>query len=160
MRPRNRPVMVLLGSLALTLIASAQEKSEPNSAPTTPPATLRRPVLDTYHGTRVTDDYRWLEDWANPEVKAWSAAENAYARGILDHLPAVAEVRQRLAELELSDSVDYTGIVRRGDVLFAMKLQPPKQQPFLVLLKSADDTKDERTIGRSERDRRKRQDDH
>ncbi|HVP48367.1 MAG TPA: hypothetical protein VMT32_17355, partial [Bryobacteraceae bacterium] len=42
-----------------------------------PPATPKRPVTDIYHGVRVTDDYRWLEDFSNPEVKAWSDAQNA-----------------------------------------------------------------------------------
>ena len=45
-----------------------------------PPPTKKEPVTDTYHGVAVTDDYRWLEDWNNKDVKAWSEAQNAYAR--------------------------------------------------------------------------------
>src|SRR5438270_13478707 len=39
------------------------------------PATPQRPVTEVYHGVAVTDDYRWLEDPANPEVKAWVAQQ-------------------------------------------------------------------------------------
>jgi hypothetical protein len=30
-----------------------------------PPATLKRPVTDTYHWVQVSDDYRWLGDFSN-----------------------------------------------------------------------------------------------
>jgi prolyl oligopeptidase len=48
------------------------------------PPTPQRPVTDTYHGVKITDNYRWLEKDADPEVKAWSAAQNRYARAFLD----------------------------------------------------------------------------
>jgi prolyl oligopeptidase len=64
-----------------------------------PPATPRRPVTDEYHGVKVVDDYRWIEDWDNPEAKQWSAAENARTREYLDHLPAQPEIKARLAKL-------------------------------------------------------------
>ena len=50
------------------------------------PTTPKRPVVDTYHGVKVTDDYRWLQNWHDPQVRQWSDAENAYARQYLDHL--------------------------------------------------------------------------
>ena len=51
------------------------------------PPTPRRPVTDTYHSIKITDDYRWLEDFDNSEVKQWSAAQNKVSRGFLDTLP-------------------------------------------------------------------------
>ena len=54
-----------------------------------PPPTARKAVADTYHGVTVTDDYRWLEDWNDKDVQAWSDAQNAYARSVLDKLPGV-----------------------------------------------------------------------
>src|ERR1700728_4742666 len=48
-----------------------------------PPSTPKRPVPDPYHGVKVGDDYRWLQNWNDPEVKQWSDAENALARQYL-----------------------------------------------------------------------------
>ena len=45
-----------------------------------PPDTPKHPVTDQYQGVKVTDDYRWLENWDDPAVKQWSAAENARTR--------------------------------------------------------------------------------
>jgi prolyl oligopeptidase len=56
-----------------------------------PPATPKKPVTDVFHGVVVTDDYRWLENYSDPAVRAWSDAQNRYARQYLDALaPRVA----------------------------------------------------------------------
>jgi prolyl oligopeptidase len=103
-----------------------------------PPATKKQPVSDTYHGVTVTDDYRWLEDWNNKDVKAWSEAQNAYARGVLDKLPGVETLRKQLTKIMTAKTTSHGGFSYRGGQLFAMRRQPPKQQPFLVVLPAVD----------------------
>jgi prolyl oligopeptidase len=110
-----------------------------------PPA-AKRPVNDTYHGVTVTDDYRWLENASDPAVKAWSDAQNSSARKYLDALPARAAAYDELKKLYAKQSVRYSGLTYRRGILFAMKTQPPKEQPALVTLKSADDPASERMI--------------
>ena len=58
-----------------------------------PPETRKAVVRDTYHGVEVKEDYRWLEDWSSPEVKAWSEGQNKYARSILDRLSQADALR-------------------------------------------------------------------
>jgi len=111
-----------------------------------PPNTTKQPVTDTYHGVQVVDDYRWLEDWSAARVKSWSEGQNAYGRSILDTLPSVPEIRARFTQLEGGGAVEHTDLSWTGGRLFAIKHQPPKQQPFLVTLTSANDLASERVL--------------
>ena len=111
-----------------------------------PPAAPRIAVTDTYHGVAVSDAYRWLENGADPEVGKWSDAQNAFARSVLDRLPDREAIGRRVRELSASPSPEYFVIAARGGLLFAIKREPPRQQPFLVALKSADDPKGERVL--------------
>jgi prolyl oligopeptidase len=108
--------------------------------------TPKHPVADTYHDVRVTDDYRWLENWDDPVVKQWSATENSHTRDYLDNLPFRAKVKERIQQLAVSTSVSYSSLQSRGGTLFALKYQPPKQQPMLVSMHSADDPGSERIV--------------
>lgn len=76
--------------------------------PNRPPATAKHPVTDTLHGHEITDDYRWLEGdvsdparmgLVTPEVAAWTDAQNAYTRAVLDHLPGRETVEDALRPL-------------------------------------------------------------
>jgi len=103
------------------------------------PDTPKRPVIDEYQGVTVTDNYRWLENWNDPEVKRWSAAENARSREYLDHLPSRPAVRANVARLIATGSASHSYLQFCGGKLFAMRYQPPQQQPVIVVLPSADD---------------------
>ncbi len=61
------------------------------SRPSYPPSP-QGPVVDDYHGTRVPDPYRWLEDANDPATVAWGDAQNALTRTLLD-----GPARDRLA---------------------------------------------------------------
>lgn len=101
-----------------------------------PPESKKEPVLDTYHDVVVQDDYRWLENWDDQRVRAWSEAQNSYARTFLDRLPQVAEIRKRVTEIMSAKSVGYFELAVRGETLFAIKREPPRQQPFLIVIPS------------------------
>ncbi len=131
----------LLSACLLAVSAFAQTASVPK-----PPDTPKRPVSDEYFGVTVTDDYRWLENWDDPTVKQWTAAQNARTREYLDHLPARAAIKARLKQLVGGGSASYFNLQFRAGMLFAEKYQPPQQQPTLVVLRSADDPASARVI--------------
>jgi prolyl oligopeptidase len=111
-----------------------------------PPATEKHPVVNVYHGTPVTDDYRWLENWNDQKVRAWSDAQNASARNWLNRLPNVKAIRERLAQIMTARTVSYGQLAHRKGRLFAIKREPPKQQPFLIVLPSADSVAQARVL--------------
>jgi prolyl oligopeptidase len=125
------------------------------SAPTPPPAGPTKPAypeapkvaaVDVYRDVRVSDDYRWLEDWNDPKVKAWSEAENAFARKVLDAAPNRDAIRARVEHLMGDSSPSWGSVTARKGTYFAMERRPPKQQPYLVVLKSLDDAKSARVL--------------
>lgn len=55
---------------------------------------------DDYHGTGVSDPYRWLERPAStPEVRAWTEVQNVLTEGYLASIPERAAIKARLTEL-------------------------------------------------------------
>jgi prolyl oligopeptidase len=110
------------------------------------PATPKKPVVDDYHGVKVTDDYRWLEAGAAPEVREWSKRQNARTRDYLDRLPARAAIVERLTRLYSTRSARFDDLRFCGGTLFAIETQPPKLQSFLVALASPDDPGSTRAI--------------
>jgi prolyl oligopeptidase len=110
------------------------------------PETPKKPVSTNYQGVTVHDPYQWLEKDDEPEVKAWSNAQNQQTRQYLDQLSDRATIEKQLTEWYAKTSPSYSSLVSRPGLLFVMKFQPPKQQPLLVTLTSADDLKSEKVV--------------
>lgn len=63
------------------------------------PETAKNPVIDTLFGTKVVDNYRWLEDDRSAETEAWVKAENEVTFNYLDKIPYREQLKSRLSEL-------------------------------------------------------------
>jgi prolyl oligopeptidase len=93
----------------LTLTAALLLGGPPPEAqaegPAAPAAALQYPStrtvdhVDTYHGTRVPDPYRWLEDDNAADTKAWVRAQNAVTEQALAAMPQRQPVRQIYTQL-------------------------------------------------------------
>ena len=55
--------------------------------------------VDDYHGVKVADPYRWLEDLDSPQTRAWVEAQNRVTSAYLAAIPEREPVRKRLTEL-------------------------------------------------------------
>jgi len=129
-------LIATVGALAFSGVFLAEQQ----------PNTPKKPVATEYHGVTVEDPYQWLETDDNSQVKAWSDAQNQQTRKYLDSVSDRAAIEKQLQEWYAKTSPNYFSLVSRPGILFAMKFQPPKQQPLLVTLASANDLKSEKVV--------------
>ncbi len=104
------------------------------------PPTAKKPAVDRYHGTAVTDPYRWLEDRDDPAVKEWVDKQNKYSRAVLDGLPSREAILERVEAIAQPEADDYSDAYYQNGVLFAQVYGE------LVTLKSADDLDSEKPL--------------
>ena len=87
-------------------------------------------LVDTLHGVRVADPYRWLEDADNEETRAWVEAQNALTRSMLDGPGRDALVTR------LTDLFNYPRTTipqQRGDRCFFSHNPGLLNQPILYM---------------------------
>lgn len=63
------------------------------------PAASRDKVTADYHGVKVPDPYRWMEDIDSPATRAWVEAEDKLSRNYLDAIPGRAAIEERLRKV-------------------------------------------------------------
>jgi prolyl oligopeptidase len=106
----------------------------------------RIPITDTYHGVDVTEDYRWLEDASSEETIAWTKAQQQRTRAYFASIPWRDALRARVEQLLKAEGTTYKQLLSGGSTIFTLKVQAPKQQPFLVALTDLDDLSTERVV--------------
>ncbi|HEX4319987.1 MAG TPA: prolyl oligopeptidase family serine peptidase [Acidobacteriaceae bacterium] len=96
-----------------------------------PPEIETKPVVDNYFGTKITDNYRWLEDAKSPETRDFIDKQMAYT----DRYLKQARVRP-----EFSDNLDvlihvtsWSTPVQRGDSYFFTKRLSAEEQASIYV---------------------------
>ena len=70
-----------------------------NTMSLTYPNTKKIAVVDDYFGTKVTDNYRWLEDDMSEETATWVKAQNVTTQDYLAKIPYRDQIKTRLSAL-------------------------------------------------------------
>lgn len=83
------------------------------------PQARKTDTVDDYHGKKVADPYRWLEDDNSEETKAWVQAENKVTASYLDKIPFRDKIRKRLTGMW--NYPRYSAPFRKGDYLYFSK---------------------------------------
>jgi prolyl oligopeptidase len=96
-----------------------------------PPAVDKTPVIDSYGKTKVTDDYRWLEDAKSPATREFLDKQNTYT----DRYLKQAKVRPELADQldGLIHVTSWTTPIQRGDSYFFMKRLSSEEQASIYV---------------------------
>jgi prolyl oligopeptidase len=63
------------------------------------PVTKKSDITDDYHGTKVSDPYRWLENDTSAETEAWVKTQNQVTFDYLRKIPYRDALRNRIREL-------------------------------------------------------------
>jgi prolyl oligopeptidase len=100
------------------------------------PETRRVDHVDNYHGTKVPDPYRWLEDDHAPETKAWVEAQNKVTFAYLESMPQRDRIKKRLTELW--DYERYGTPFREGGRYFFNKNDGLQNQSVLYTMDTLD----------------------
>jgi prolyl oligopeptidase len=128
-QPKNPPPLRAVSALLLVLlapvltlegVASGAGDPPPAAAGVTgtlvyPPAP-RDAQVDDYHGTKVADPYRWLEDIDSAQTRAWVTAQGELSRKFLDAVSGRESMTKRLRDLW--DFERWTPPSRHGDFWF------------------------------------------
>ncbi|MGB2988167.1 MAG: prolyl oligopeptidase family serine peptidase [Phycisphaerae bacterium] len=94
-------------------------------------------VVDDYHGIKVPDPYRWLEDPDSKETRAWIESENQVTFPYLERIPERERIKKRLTELW--DYEKYGMPHKRGDRYFYSKNDGLQNQYVVYTVKSLRD---------------------
>jgi prolyl oligopeptidase len=94
---KSRDSLLLSLLLGLASCSAALAKDSPGKA--NYPEARKGQQVDDFHGTKVADPYRWLEDPDSPESRRWIEAENKITFNFLDATPQRPAIKARLKEL-------------------------------------------------------------
>jgi prolyl oligopeptidase len=115
--------------IALGTAAAAQQAI-------TYPSARKIDHADTYHGVKVDDPYRWLEDDNSPETAAWVEAQNNVTFGYLESIPYRTAMAARVRAL--NDYERYSNLSRKAEYVFFRKNIGLQDQSVLYVQKGLD----------------------
>jgi len=124
-------------TFSFLLLATAVYAGDDSKSSSGPPQAETRPVIDMFHGTKVLDNYRWLEDGKSPATQKWVEEEMSDTRGMLDRIAGRDAIHKRLTELLSIGSV--TPPVIAGRHYFYTRREGMQNQPILYVRENARD---------------------
>ena len=103
------------------------------------PESRREAVHDTFHGVKIADPYRWLEQDVreSKEVQQWVAAENKVTQAYLQAIPQRDAISKRLTQLW--NYPKYSAPFQRGGKYFYYKNNGLQNQTVLYVTNSLDE---------------------
>jgi prolyl oligopeptidase len=102
------------------------------------PETKKTEVVEDYHGYKVADPYRWLEDDRSEETKQWVTEQNKVTFGYLDKIKYRADWLKRLEEI--NNYAKYSSPFKKNDYFYFYKNDGLQNQSVLYRQKGLNGT--------------------
>jgi len=132
----NKPLLRLTAILPLSVVLLAADNLP------APPVAKKVPHVTEVNGHKMVDNYFWLRDKPNPEVRAYLEAENAYTDAVMKP----TEAFQKKLYDEMLSHVKETDVevpYKEGDYFYYTRFEAGKQYPIRCRKKaSMDDTEE------------------
>ncbi len=97
--PRTGISMLLIAVASLVFAMTLLAADDAPAPMLTYPHPKTADQVDDYHGTKVADPYRGLEDTDSADTRAWIEAENKVTFNYLDQIPYRQSIHDRLKKL-------------------------------------------------------------
>ena len=128
--------------LASAVILRAAVKPDASASLPMPPIAKKVPKVTEINGHKLVDNYFWLRDKPNPEVRAYLEAENAYTDAVMKSTDALQkklydEMLSRIKETDVD--VPY----REGDYFYYTRTEAGKQYGIRCRRKGSMDAPEE-----------------
>lgn len=94
--------------------------------------------VDDYHGTKVSDPYRWMEDTGSADTQKWIEDQVKFTQAYLDKIPERAKIRERLTEIWNYERISAPSKVADGFYIYSRN-DGLQNQSVLYRAKSKDD---------------------
>jgi oligopeptidase B len=133
---------LLLGSVMV--LTAADSGSLPS-----PPVAKKVPHITEVNGHKMVDDYFWLRDKPNPEVRAYLEAENAYTDAVMKP----TEAFQKKLYTEMLGRIKETDVevpYREGDYFYYSRTEAGQQYPIRCRRKASMDAPEEVVLDQNE----------
>ena len=102
------------------------------------PVTPKTDSVDVYHGTKVEDPYRWLENDNSDATKDWVKEENAVTNAYMDKIPFREGFKKRLESV--INYTRYSAPQKKGDWYYFYKNDGLQNQAVLYRQKGLNGT--------------------
>ena len=132
LRKRLQPIAASLLALAIIFAPAMAQTAKKLVYP----ESKKVDQVDDYHGTRVADPYRWLEDLDSADTRRWVEAQNQLTFAYLNDIPARAQIKQRL--MKLWNFERYSLPQKHGDRYFYSKNNGLQNQNVLYTATALD----------------------
>src|SRR5215813_11081362 len=121
---------------ASVLVALAPAMLAQDGVGVNPPVAKKVPHATEIHGYKMTDDYFWLREKTNPEVKKYLEAENAYTDEVMKPTAALQETlyKEMLGRIK---QTDLSVPSRIGEYYYYSRTEEGKQYPYMCRKKGS-----------------------
>jgi prolyl oligopeptidase len=126
-----RFVAIALAALAASAVTIARQQFSY-------PTTKKVEHVDTYHGVKIEDPYRWLEDDTSAETADWVAAQNKVTFAYLEQIPYRAALAKRVRAL--NEYERFSAPSRKGQYFFYSRNAGLQDQNVLYVQKGLEGT--------------------